>query len=126
MLLIIVLSFLAVKYVSPQVFIANTPMINTGFVDNLKNSPAYIASIPQKISNMFIIRTTQPEIAKVTIKNPPQGLIFQPLTKGVEARVAEDPSTGKKYLNIPAGTEYKFEEIEVNGKMMKVIRIIKK
>lgn len=124
MLIIIILSFLVVKYVSPQVFIANTPTVNPLFIANIMNTPSYIASIPQKISNMFIIRTTQPEIAKVTIKNPPPGLIFKPL-QGVSAQVAEDPATGKKYLNMPAGTKYKLEDIEVNGKMMKVIRIIK-
>lgn len=124
MLIVLVLSFLVVKYASPQIFMANTPVINPSFVTNIKNTPSYIASIPQKIGNIFI-KSPQSEMERIAIKNVPPGLIFQPLTKGVEAQVAEDPTTGKKYLNIPAGTEYKFEEIEVNGKMVKVIRIIK-
>lgn len=124
MLVVLVLSFLAVKYTSPQVFIANTPVINPLFVTNLKNTPSYIASIPQKIGSMFN-KNLQSEMERIALKKIPPGLIFQPLTKGVEAQVAEDPVTGKKYLNMPVGTEYKFEEIEVNGKLMKVIRIIK-
>jgi len=93
-------------------------------VTNLKNTPSYIASIPQKIGSMFN-KNLQSEMERIALKKIPPGLIFQPLTKGVEAQVAEDPVTGKKYLNMPVRTEYKFEEIEVNGKLMKVIRIIK-
>lgn len=124
MLIVLVLSFLVVKYASPQVFVANTPVINPSFVTNLKNTPSYVASIPQKIGNMFN-ENPQSEMERIALKNTPPGLIFHPLTKGVEAQVAEDPATGKKYLNIPAGTEYKFEEIELNGKMVKVIRFTK-
>lgn len=128
-LVVLALSFFVVKYASPQVFIANSPMINPSFLTNIKNTPSYIVSIPQKIGNIFYkipqSEIDQSYIEKIKVKNIPPGLIFQPLTKGVNAQIAEDQATGKKYLKIPAGTKYKFEEIELNGKMVKVIKIYK-
>jgi len=47
--IIIAVSFLTVKLLTPQIFLANTPRINPLFVAHLKNSPYYLVNLPANI-----------------------------------------------------------------------------
>jgi len=59
---IIAVSFLAVKLVAPQVFLANTPKVNPLFIAKLQNAPTYIVSLPGNIINS--LKTSTANIAQ--------------------------------------------------------------
>ncbi len=122
LIFVLVLSFLVVKFLSPQIFLADSPKISPLFIAKLINIPNYVASIPQTISSLFNNSATQ-DINKVAVKNVPTGLNFSSLSKGVEA--AEDTQNNKVYLKIQPGTAYSIEEIEVNGVKKRVLKIYK-
>ncbi len=108
-LLVILVSFFVVRYGSPQVFFADTPKLNG---DN-------IASLP--IQMLVAIRNLNPfanqtdTFANSESVTPSANVIFKSISKGVYA--GEDPTTGKSYLKIEAGTKYQIVgTVTINGK----------
>lgn len=136
--LVILITFFTVKTVAPNLFIANTPVVNPVFIANIVNTPARIAAMPGKflssLSNFRLfnfespstpeIPVVQNEVAKIQVdpkiiaevkqKTPPPNVVFKYVSKGVSA--AEDTATGEKYIKVKAGTKYRVVgEIEING-----------
>lgn len=124
LVLVIVGSFMAVKFLSPQVFLADSPKINPVFISKLINAPSYIASLPGVIGQLWSVRQkTGNNVDEIAAKKVPPNLIFNSLTKGVEA--ANDEKNNKVYLKMQPGTSYSVEEIEINGVKKKILRIYK-
>ena len=89
---IIAVSFLSVKLLAPQIFIANTPRISPLFVQNMKNAPAYIASIPGNILNS--LKTASSNMARKSSSTNSSLIVRQPTvakTKNTQAAT----NTGK-------------------------------
>lgn len=114
----IFLSFLMTKYISSEVFIADTPQINPQFIANLRAIPIRaIAYVRHPFNSQE--RASQIETAQIPQTQTPQGLVFSPVAKGVHA--AEDPQTGKSYMKIEKGTKLQVYEIKMSdGQTVKV------
>jgi hypothetical protein len=125
LIFVIFISFFTVKFITPQIFLANTPKISPLFIAKLIKMPTYIASIPQKLGNIFDYKNkTKTDLNQLAVKNPlPKDLFFNNITTNVSA--AEDKKTKKVYLKIQSGTSYTIEEIEINGVKKKILRIYK-
>ncbi|MBI5126941.1 hypothetical protein HZA76_00605 [Candidatus Roizmanbacteria bacterium] len=123
LVLVLLISFTAIKFVAPQIFLADSPKINPMFITNLKKTPSYIASIPKVIGQYINFGNKTASINQVAVKSPPSGLIFNSISKNVSA--AEDKKNDKVYLKIQPGTAYSVEEIEVDGVKKKVLKIYK-
>lgn len=121
-LIVILVGFFTVKTIAPQVFLADTPLFNPDFVARLRNYPAELAAAPGKIIaglNPF----KKDEFADVKLVTPPDNIVFAPIRKGVYA--AEDPTTGKKYIKVNAGTKYRIVgTVTINGKQYPKIEFV--
>ena len=122
-------TYMSVKLISPNLFIAYSPKINPVFIAKVINTPAKIATIPGKFLSslskfsFFDKNEVSPNIntninpgmiAKSKYVTPPSNLVFKYMSKGVSA--AEDPGTGMNYIKIEAGTKYKISGyITVDG-----------
>jgi len=119
----LLISFAVVKLTAPVVFVENTPRVSNEFIAMVTNLPqtsrTFIASIfaPRKAPAETPIQNVFVDIPNIHV---PENLVFAPVTKGVKA--AEDVSTGKRYVHINKDTAYYTEQIEINGKMVTVIR----
>lgn len=135
MVLVLLLTFITVKTVAPNLFIANTPEINPLFIANVINTPGRIAAMPGRflssLSNIRFnlfntnenIKVDSAEIAKVRQVIPPASVVFKEIIKGVSTGVSAE--TGEKYINVKAGTKYEIVGyIEINGKTYPKIKFI--
>jgi len=153
MVLVLLFTFFTVKTVAPNLFIANTPVVNPLFIANVINTPARIAAMPGKflssLSNLFNFNYSdegatstavakkspvfQEPIAKVSVdpkkiaevkfKTPPANVVFKEIMRGVSIGVSAE--TGEKYINVKAGTKYKIVGyIEINGKTYPKIEFV--
>lgn len=123
-LLILVFSFAAITWLSPQIFLVDSPRINPLFIARLQNTPFMISQLPGRM--MAGLTQLNPfkkkgEFANVKIVTPPADVIFKPITKGVSA--AEDPKTGQTYIQIQGGTKYVIDGyVTINGqKIPKIV-----
>jgi hypothetical protein len=120
------ISFAVVKVTAPFVFVENTPQVSSEFIAAVTNLPRTSSSL---IASLFAPKkqTETPDAKNVFVDLPkiqvPANLVFAPVAKGVKA--AEDTATGKKYVHIDKDTAYHTEQIEINGKMVTVIRFDK-
>ena len=122
--LVLLFTYVSIKLVSPNIFLANSPKINHLFIVKIINTPKNIAAMPGKfLSSLSAFRlfnisspidtpsvntasqNGQNRIAKMKFVSPPPELIFNAISKNVSA--AEDPETGNKYIKVEAGTKYK-------------------
>lgn len=122
--IVLLLTFVSVKTISPNVFLADSPRINPLFIAKILNTPRNIAAMPGKfLSSLstfklfnvdFSNNTTSGNMTSLSDQNrtaqarfisPPAGLIFKSISKNVSA--AEDPDSGNKYIKVEAGTKYK-------------------
>lgn len=109
--------FLGVEVIAPQVFLANSPRISPIFIARLKNAPAYFASLPGNLIaslNPFGKKLSSPTaeiFSQIPKVNPPAGIIFQSVAKGVKA--AEDKTTNTIYFTIEQGTQFRVIETEI-------------
>ena len=122
LMLALLATFAAVKLITPQVFLADTPRISPMFISNIQNVPSTLASIPQSILQLFNNSQVQ-NIENVAVKAVPSGLNFSNVATGVQA--AEDNQNNKVYLKLQPGTYYQIQEIVVNGVKKKVLKIYK-
>jgi len=142
---IIIFSFLAVKLLVPQVFLANTPKVNPMFIVKLQNTPTYIASIPGNIISLLKNTSNNNQIANkdknstsstglipvnpveaaavldnLTNVTPPAKAKFTPLSTGVSTYM--DSTTNKTILKVDKGTKYSVERYQLsNGEIKDVI-----
>jgi len=151
MILVLLFTFLTVKTVAPNLFIANTPRVNPLFIANIINTPARIASMPGRflssLSNFRLFNFKSPsvpespvqqnqqnkvadikvdpaEIAKVRQVTPPPNVIFKEILKGVSTGV--NAETGEKYIKVKTGTKYRIvSTVTINGKQYPKIEFIK-
>lgn len=135
MVLVLLISFFAVKTVAPNLFIANTPVVNPSFIANIINTPGRIAAMPGRFlsslsnisfnlfNNQNNIQVDPKTIAEVKQKTPPANAVFEYVSKGVSA--AEDTQTGEKYIKVKAGTKYRIVgTVTINGKQYPKIEFI--
>ena len=109
LLAIMIAVFLGIEVVAPQVFLANSPRISPIFIARFKNMPAYFASL-----NPFGKKLSSPTaeiFSQIPKVNPPAGIIFQSVAKGVKA--AEDKKTNTIYFTVEKGTQFKVIETEI-------------
>jgi len=117
LLAIMIAVFLGVEVIAPQVFLANSPRISPIFIARLKNTPAYFASLPGNLIaslNPFGKKLSSPTaeiFSQIPKVNPPAGIIFQSVAKGVKA--AEDKKTNTIYFTVEKGTQFKVIETEI-------------
>lgn len=122
--LVLFFTFFTVKTVAPNLFIADSPMINQVFITEILNKPKEIALMPEKfLSSLANFRLFNDKknitddsraIADVEYTTPPPDAIFEYVSKGVSA--AEDTNTGEKYIKVEAGTKYRVVgTITING-----------
>lgn len=135
-LLIFLISFLAVKTMVPQIFLADSPQINPEFIARLQNAPAEIGQMPGKmlasigkgLSNLnpFKVKPQVPtagQLAAVKTTTPQSNVLFKLISKGIWA--AEDSQTGQKYIKIEAGTKYRIVgTVTINGKQYPKIEFV--
>jgi hypothetical protein len=124
-LLALFLSFFLVKNFAPEIFLANTPIINPTFLVKIKNLPSNTIQSTRKliaqISNLFNKKESQ--IAEYNKVDIPPGVIFKPVTKKVSA--GEDKKTGKVYIKIEPGAKYRIVgTIEIDGKSYPKIEFV--
>ena len=94
---IIAVSFLAVKLVAPQVFLANTPKVNPLFIARVKNAPVYIASLPSNILNS--LKTTSSNIAQKSSSTISSLVVKQPtVAKTKTSQVATNTGHSGPYV----------------------------
>lgn len=123
----LIFSYIIVKMMTPQVFIQNSPTLDPQFIANVKDLPALLKKngnnvilIAGNIIKGIKIGTTPGEtisqnaLLGLSQDQIPSGLKFNPFVKGVAA--AEDAATGKKYIKMSAGTQYR-----MSGRTMKVM-----
>ena len=117
LLTVMIAVFLGVEVIAPQVFLANSPRISPIFVARLKNAPTYFASLPGNLIaslNPFGKKLSSPTaeiFSQIPKVNPPAGIIFQSVAKGVKA--AEDKTTNTIYFTIEQGTQFRVIETEI-------------
>lgn len=105
-LAVIAISFLTVKLLAPQVFLANTPRVNPLFIAKLKNIPANIA---QKSSSS----TTQSKNNQIATNTGHSG-----------PYVTSQPITGNTDTTAPAGsTPLPISEQEVSSSLDKLASV---
>ncbi|MCL4364664.1 hypothetical protein M1328_05525 [Patescibacteria group bacterium] len=130
-LLVLVFSFLVVKFASPAIFLANTPRVNPTIVANIFNAPSTLAQLPSslfsQISNINLFKTSPASnnntFANIKAVVPAANVIFQPVTQNVSA--AENPTTGEKYIQLKAGTKYKISGyVTIDGKQYPKLEIV--
>lgn len=126
----LIFSYIIVKIMTPQVFIQNSPSLDPQFIANVKDLPALLEKngnnvvlIAKKIfSGMNVGRSAgepipQSPLLGLSEDQIPKGLKFSSFVKGVAA--AEDEATGKKYIKMSAGTQYRMSgrtmKVKVNG-----------
>ena len=116
----IIVSFMLVQTLSPVVFLANTPQINPQLAQNLQLVPARtMAFLRNPLDSTQAQREVELEQVAKSVTPPSQELNYKPITTGVQA--AEDPSTGKKYVKIVAGTELEVKYLTLSdGRVVKV------
>lgn len=128
-LLILVISFIAVKIFNNTIFIANTPRFNPKFISQIQSLPKNIAAVPHQLAELFKGAVSQNSINKQTAENNnittggmqafmnlpqvvvPKTVKFTPLVKGVLA--GEDTNTKTKYVTIEKGTKVQVYEFKV-------------
>jgi len=137
----LIFAYIIVKMMTPQVFIQNSPTLDPQFIANVKDLPALLKKngnnvilIAGKIINGIKIGTTpgetvsQSPLLGLSEDQIPSGLKFNSFVKGVAA--AEDAATGKKYIKMSAGTQYRVSDrtmkVVVNGveKEVPIIEIV--
>lgn len=104
--------------VSPRLFVADSPQINTQFIADIRNIPSdFVAFLMNKPTEDTA--SALADLKQQQVENVPEGLTFAPIAKGVEA--AEDPATGKTYTKIEAGTELEVFTVTLDdGREVKV------
>jgi len=95
-------SFATVHFITPKVFLANTPEPNPDFIASVQKSPLAVASYIGDIQEGASLKDHL-ETAKMPRATPPEGINFTPLAQGVWA--AEDEKSGRKYIKIKKGTK---------------------
>ncbi len=117
LLVVLITVFLGVKIIAPQVFLANSPRISPIFITQLKNAPAYFASLPGNLVaslNSFGKKPLAPTseiFSQIPRVSPPPGIMFQFVAKGIKA--AEDKTTNTIYFTVEKGTKFKVVETEI-------------
>jgi len=119
---LILIAFFISTFLIKNLFLANTPKINTAFIAKLKQTPSLIASLPSKLldsltknpstnkvaSNVREQVVKKEEASKVISSlhpiTPPPNAIFKAVSKGVSAA---EQDNGQVILKIEKGTQYK-------------------
>lgn len=102
------IALLLTATISPRLFIADSPQINTQFIAELRNAPAdFVAFVMRRPTGAEA--TALAELEQSQVQNVPQGLTFAPVAQGVSA--AEDPSTGERFVKVEAGTKLEVRQI---------------
>lgn len=139
MVLVLLFTFFSVKTVAPNLFIANSPVVNPLFIANVINAPSRIAAMPGRflssLSNFKLLNFESPsvsvanievdpaEIAKVRQVIPPASVVFKEILKGVATGV--NAETGEKYIKVKAGTKYRIVgTVTINGKQYPKIEFV--
>ncbi len=108
-LIVVLVSFVVVKTVSPQIFLADSSKINPEFITKLQNAPG------KMIAGIIGLFNKNNDFANVKIVTPPDDAVFKSISKGVSA--AEDPTTGQTLIQVQAGTKYRIVgTVIINGK----------
>ena len=136
-LVIIATAALFIRWLVPQVFLANSPRINPLFLAKLKGAPSYIASLSTNFLNSLSKKEkTAPPVKVLAVSKdeaekamnslqkvtPPPNALFKVITTKVSAA-----ETGKKneiILKIDKGAKYSVSKLVLpDGREMKIIRI---
>lgn len=98
----LLIALLTTTTLSPRLFVADSPQINTQFIAELRNAPQdFVAFLRREPEAGKVDAVAQ--LDETRAGNVPEGLQFYPMAPGVQA--AEDPSNGGKYVTVEAGTE---------------------
>lgn len=118
MLLAIVISLGLTTTVSPRLFIADSPEVNTQFIAELRNIPsdsiAFIRNIGASPADREIA-----ELEQKSIPGTPVDAEFQTIAPGVHA--AESAQEGESYIKVDAGTKLEVRTVTLDdGRRVKV------
>jgi len=116
-------ALLATTTISPRLFIANSPEINTQFIAEIQQIPnqmvAFIRREPDQLQEAAFATLQRDRVGEI-----PEGLTFAPIATGVSA--AENQTTGETLIQIEAGTKLKVSTIELDdGRVVTVYTPIK-
>jgi len=136
---LILVAFFASVFLIKNLFLANSPKINTTFISRLKQTPSLIASLPSKLFNSLTknpqTNKTPSNIEKQVIKEeankailslhsitPPPNAIFKIISKGVSAA---EQNNGQVILKIEKGVQYKVRRFTLSdGQIIDVVDLV--
>lgn len=131
-LIIIATAVIFTWWITPKIFLANSPHLNPKFIAGVRKLPA---SMTQTINNYFakketskgtVVAVSQDE-ARATLNSlkkvtPPAGALFKTITTNVSA--AETGRNNEVILKIDKGAKYSVRKLMLpDGRVMKVISI---
>lgn len=105
-------AFLAVRYMTPQVFVANSPEVNLAFVENIQSIPRRTVAFLKHPTD-FSKQNEEVQRNQIAVNQTPGQKEYRQVMKGVYA--AEDPSTKEVVVRIEAGTELEVKYITLPG-----------
>lgn len=125
--LVLVVSFIVIKFFTPHLFIADSPKINHEFIARIMDMPSNIASITRLLNNESQNdNNLAPKqiISQQQIDKAYADLSFSEIAKGVQA--AEDPTS--KVIYFKANEEMKFIKSQMvlpDGKTITIYKLQK-
>ncbi len=118
MILAIVISLGATTTVSPRLFIADSPQVNSQFIAELKNIPSDTIAFFRNIGASPAEREIA-ELERKSIPGTPVDAEFQAIAPGVQA--AESAQEGESYIKVDAGTKLEVRTVTLDdGRRVKV------
>jgi hypothetical protein len=113
-----ILAFGAVKYGSPQVFLANTPYLNPSIMSNVRSLPARVVAYIQNPTDSTA-RNNIVQTAKIQQVSSVEDLNYTPIRTGVYA--AQRPETGETIVKLDKGVRLEVHEVSLSdGRVVKV------
>lgn len=114
----ILVSYGLVVFISPQIFLANSPRLQPEFIARFRATPQAIYALARYPFNTQE-RNNIIESAQVSSNEEKSDLPFQPIAPGVYA--AEDAESNEKYIKIEKGTKVEIREVILtDGRKVKV------
>ncbi len=118
------LSLVAILFITPQIFIVNTPRIKPSFLSALKNAPSNLVAFlqdPFGISNNPVNNRKQNAKIFVGMQKtvPSKNWVYRTVQKGIQ--IATDPITKQSYAVFDDTKKFKTIDTVIDGKVYKAI-----
>lgn len=118
MIFAIAISLGVTTTVSPRLFIADSPQVNTQFIADLQNIPSDTLAFIRNIGASPAEREIA-ELERKSIPGTPVDAEFQSIAPGVQA--AESAQEGESYIKVDAGTKLEVRTVTLDdGRRVKV------